>query len=145
MVATRAGWIGKVEVVEVSFDPRQIPRAELERRGREGCVSESFAPGSALRLVEDQKYYLRQTLLRCVPMTPAQAARVHATASSSDPERWLSPAQRAAAARVRTAPDANWEDLVGVPLMEAWPRYEACLAALAAAEAARAADELSAD
>lgn len=136
VVATKAGWIGKVEVVEVSFDPKVISREELEKRGRGGCVTEAFEPGSAIRLVEDQKYYLTQTVLRHVPMTAAQAARVHATTVTGEAEQWLSPAQRAAAALVRAAPDAEWPNLVGVSLTDAWEKFHKRAAALAAATSA---------
>lgn len=129
-------------MVEVCFDPKLIAREELERRGRAGCVTEAFLPSSEIRSVEDQKYYLRQTALRFVPMTPAQAARVNASATG-DPLRWLSPAQRAAAAYLSAAPETAWQDLVGVPLSEAWNRLRQQAAARAAAEPADA--ELTAD
>lgn len=124
--------------MEVSFDPKVISRADLEKRGLAGCATETFASGSAIRLVEDQKYYLRQTPLRFIPMSAAQAARVHASAQAGDAERWLSPRQMAAAEIVRAAPDAQWEDLVGVPPADAWTRFRARAAELAAAQSAGA-------
>lgn len=133
VVATRAGWIGGSEVVEVRFDPKVLPRAELERRGREGCAERAFPSDSQIRTAEDQKYYLGKSALRSVPMTPAQAARIHAAlAQGADAERWLSPRQRAAAAMVRAAPDADWPDAIGVPLAEAWEKLRARADALRA-------------
>ncbi len=124
-MATRAGWVGGSEAVEVSFDPRVLARSDLEGRVGAGCATRLFPAGAAFRLVEDQKHYLRATPLAAVPMTPAQAARAHGSAPTGNPEAWLSPRQRAALQRVRAAPQAAWPDVIGLPLAEAWRKFDA--------------------
>jgi hypothetical protein len=123
VVATRAGWVDQTEVVEVTFDPKVLARADLERRALAGCATRIFAAGTSIRAADDQKYYLKQRDFRFVPMSAAQAARVHASVSTGSAEGWLSPRQRDALRLIRAAPKAPWPDLVGVPLAEAWVRF----------------------
>ena len=95
VVAVRPGWIDRVEVVEVHFDPQRIAYEDLVKRADEAkCTVRVFTRDdaqqeTAQRLVaeravrsdasvrtDDDKYYLSRTPLRFVPMTPLQAARV---------------------------------------------------------------------
>ena len=74
-----------------------------------------------LRPDKEPKYYLLQTPLRHVPMTPAQAARVNANLKGKW-KRYLSPAQLTMLATIQKAPGRKWPVVVDVPLEKAWAR-----------------------
>ena len=137
VVATRAGWVGGDEVVEVTFDPLLLSRADLEKSAFAGCARKKFVTGTPVRAAEDQKYYLSQSPLRAVPMTSAQAARIHASLQGKDAQRWLSPRQREAALLIQGLTDHPWESLVGVPLDTAWTRLRAQYVAALARQSAQ--------
>jgi len=138
VVATRAGWAGQTEVVEVTFDPKVLARADLERRALAGCATRTFPAGTPVRAANDQKYYLKQSDFRFVPMSPTQAARVHASVGDGSAEGWLSPRQLSALRLARAAPKQPWPDLVGTPLAEAWVRFRTVAGAAAAKPASAA-------
>lgn len=103
--------MGKVEVVEVEFDPLAVSYETLLERAIAGdCAINIFTRTAAhqtlaeqavgerairnddaIRVVEDQKYYLGRTPLKYLPMTETQATRINANVK--DAERWLSPRQ----------------------------------------------------
>ena len=111
MLTTTAGWMGEVEVVEVEFDPLAVSyEALLERAIAGDCAINIFTRSDehqvlaaqsigerairsedAIRVVEDQKYYLGRTPLKYLPMTETQATRINANVK--DAQRWLSPRQ----------------------------------------------------
>lgn len=95
---TRAVYAGAGEAVEVTYDPARQDPAALARIAHARILSRTPntpAPDS------DQKRHLHRSSLRFVPLTAAQAARVNAAlAAGTDATRWLSPRQRALAARV---------------------------------------------
>ncbi len=117
VVATRAGWLGGREVVEVRFDARSTDYASLLRQvAATDCVDGVFAHGAVqeesavavfgrARVTQspgyardaaprDQKYYLRRSSLRELDVGPTQGARLNAAiAARTSPERWLSPRQ----------------------------------------------------
>lgn len=126
VLATRPGWLGGGEVVEVLFDPGALPYPALVRAAREAdCARVVWADGaSQLRAARelvgqdarelpaspsdakpsDRLWNLRRSPLRHLPLTPLQAIRVNAAlGTGGDPARWLSPSQRALAARLRAA------------------------------------------
>ena len=137
MLATTAGWVGEVEVVEVEFDPRAVSyemllahaidrdcavrvftRSDEHQALASAAVAErAVRTEDPIRVVEDQKYYLSRTPLRYVPMTATQATRINADVK--DAERWLSPRQWA----LRNAANLDRRGrpvLIDVPLTEAW-------------------------
>ncbi len=90
---------------------------EMSKRCSEGTTVEK--PGE-IRFVEDQKYYLRQSTWRGVPMTEAQACRVHAVLGGQAGELsyYLSPRQLGFVQRLKDKPDS--EDLYGKPFAASW-------------------------
>ena len=117
VLATRAGWFGGNEVVEVVFDPTVRDYDRLVRSAQElNCAQTVFAHDQeqltkATRLAgrkavlikspareakaSDQKYTLNRTELRHLPLTPMQATKVNADLrNGEDPRRWLSPRQK---------------------------------------------------
>lgn len=100
VISTRAAQSGSREVVEVLYDPRAIDAATLAERARaKSCVDEVLEsdiesePASAA----NQKYYLRDSPLARLDLTPLQATRVNAAlASGGDAIEFLSPRQKAA-------------------------------------------------
>jgi len=150
VLATQALWLGKAEGVEVTFDPRRLPFERLlERAAAAQCdravwtttqaqfqaaeqsVAARAVPlasmtgASAPRRDREPKYYLLQTPLKHVPMTPAQAARVNAVVrvgglEASGWRDFLSPAQLAILDRVLAQPETEWPVVVDVALDRAW-------------------------
>jgi hypothetical protein len=114
------------EVVRVAFDPRVTSYDDLlaappdpAAKGR-GCRYDPDKTAPERKdpaFVPDdlEKWSLRQTDgLKCVPMTPAQAARVNALFHAGRPvEPWLSPTQNKLLAKVRKNPNADWTEYVG--------------------------------
>ncbi len=117
MLRSRVGFVGAEEVVEVEFDPAWSPYEELVRMARDrGCANRVWAldarqlaaaggvEGIEAALLsgpprparpEDRLYYLRQSPLASLELTPLQALRVNASlGSGGDAEVWLSPRQR---------------------------------------------------
>lgn len=116
--ATSAGWIGGKEVVNVEYNPSQVSYEKLVRTARSlQCASTVFAhndkqlaiakklvgrdavlipPANKRRPVSytEQKYHLRRTHLRYLPLSPIQLAKVNAAVSArKDYRRYFSPRQ----------------------------------------------------
>ncbi len=123
---TRAGWIDKFEVVEVTFDASRISYENLLERALElGCASKVFAHGESQIAIaraiapdrvipiaspaanakkSDDKHGLNSTWLRFVPLTPMQATKINAAlGNGQSPSHLLSPRQRRLAARIEAA------------------------------------------
>lgn len=125
---TRAGWIGKKEVVHVTFDPAVVSYVKLLKTAQQfECASTVFAhdkeqlrvasvqvgdaavnlpPESDQRPVRygEQKYHLRRTPLRFLPLTRIQLVKVNsAVFAESDYRRYLSPAQVSLEKQIQSA------------------------------------------
>ena len=116
VLGTRAAWIGKHEVVEVSFRSSATAYAELLTAAVEkGCAARVWTTTDAQHEVatkrvgdraekfdgevrvakdSDQLYYLERSAYRHLPLTPLQARRVNGALFVKDePKEWLSPRQ----------------------------------------------------
>ena len=63
---------------------------------------------------KDDKYCLRHTVYRFLPMAPAQASRVNSAISRrTDPRRFLSPRQCRLLDRIQAKPKAGWPMTLG--------------------------------
>lgn len=149
VIATRAGWLARREVVEVKFDPQVIAYADLVAKAKAGkCTAPVFARSDeqaraagkvvgknavrnddAIRYEDkDTRYYLRKTPLRYVPMLEAQAVRANALFAAGQDNNArlgraatvLSPAQLELLDLVQKYPKAGWQDAVGQPFAAAW-------------------------
>lgn len=141
VVGTMPGFVDGLEVVEVEFDPGRLPYDKLLSEAKSmKCASKVFARSDAqlraakrtvgdaavrsdekVRPDKEPKYYLLQTPLRHVPMTPLQAARVNAALGkheSADP--FLSPRQLALLAEIKSRPKADWPVVIGKEITAAW-------------------------
>jgi hypothetical protein len=110
VLATRPGFLGGKEVVEVTFDPRTLPFARLAADAKQfDCARGVFAhdakdvangvrlaPGIASDTPEsDRKHALASSPLRFLPLSQAQSARLNAAvASGGSIDEILSPRQR---------------------------------------------------
>ena len=126
MVDTTSAWIGKHEVVTVTFAPSAVAFRDLVIAAKsKGCATLAWTTTDAQQQVahellgdkatrfkgdirrakdSDQLYYLERSPLRFLPLTPLQARRVNgALFGKSDPAEWLSPRQGALAKRVKAA------------------------------------------
>ncbi|MBK8100949.1 MAG: hypothetical protein IPK26_28025 [Planctomycetes bacterium] len=143
MIATRAGWLDKVEITEVWFDPKRLPFAALLAQGQRTDCAQSVWTTTATQLEtarqvlgdkatplatepkpdREAKYYLLQSPLRALPMTATQATRCNAELApgrNGSPERWLSPRQLELLAKLRREPKKPWPLAIDVPLPRAW-------------------------
>ena len=153
---TSAGWIGRKEVVNVEFNPKQVSYEKLLKTARSlQCATTVFAHGNkqlaiAKKLASgdavmippanqrrgvaytEQKYHLRRTHLRYLPLTPIQLARVNsAVFANKDYRAYLSPKQVEWEKQIRAAlqKDASvFKDLTAPDLSRDFPAYTRKLA-----------------
>lgn len=137
VVASRAGWLEKREVVEVAFDPAVITYAELVRAANlvqcaaavyavdqeqlsiaSGIVDQRARPATAPITnpkAADSKFELTKTAMRHLPLTPMQAARINAALRlRQDHEKYLSPRQKTLLAQLDAALAKNSAALDGL-------------------------------
>jgi hypothetical protein len=151
---TRAGWLQGREVVEVAYDPAQLPFPELLSLGlRAGVVNQVFTrtdaqqahaklrvagsavrTNEAIRLDEQPKYHLSGTLWRHLPLTEVQSARLNAMvwkqAPAAECEALLTPEQRALWTRIQAHPKAGWPKAIDVDYAQALAAAEQVVATL---------------
>ena len=140
MLGTTPGWLGKVEVVEVDYDPSVISLDTLidkaiagdcdhvvvTRTDAQQAIAQKRLPKEARRSddpvrVVENKYYLSRTPGRYLPLTRAQAARANVLAGKKQSfDAVLSPSQLALLRVIEAHPKAVWKDAIGVPFREAW-------------------------
>jgi len=134
IVSTRPGFVGKDEVVEVTFDPRRIDYATVLRTAQKlDCANRVYArtdrqhrlasqivssgairSNEVVRPDKQPKYYLAQTAYRFIPMSELQAMRVnHAIHENKNVDSLLSPSQRRLFDIVRRHPEADWKNAIG--------------------------------
>lgn len=118
VIDTRSAWIGKHEIVEVTYRPGVTPYSELlDAAIGQGCADrvwtttdaqakeaasraklagkvETFDGKTRPAKDSDQLYYLERSKYAYLPLTPLQARRVNgALYLKKDPKRFLSPRQ----------------------------------------------------
>lgn len=148
VAASRTGWLGGQEVVELSYDPAQVEYAQLvDAAMRRDCARAVFTRtpdqqrvaaakvgGRARRndrsisaTPGDDRYHSRRAPWRFLPMVPAQATRVNAAVALGEDARvFLSPRQRQLLEAIRRRPDAGWPDVRhGGDFVKAWARAQA--------------------
>lgn len=130
VLSTRTGMLDGREVVEVEYDADALPFARLVQTARSmSCADRIYArddgqlaaardadAGAAVRsdapirpTPGDDKYSLRQSIYRFVPMTAAQSSRANAAlAAGDDPSVWLSERQQALARQIKANPSLHW-------------------------------------
>lgn len=139
VVATDAGWIGSKEVVNVTFNPSIVKYEALLKTAKSmQCASTVFThneqqlavakryvgedaveipPANQQRPVRysEQKYHLRRTALRYLPMTPIQLAKVNsALILRQDYARFLSPRQIELAKKIQQVAKDSPDKLEGL-------------------------------
>ena len=113
---TTSAWIGKYEIVSVTYRPDIVPfRTLVETAKQHACATRIWTTTKAQLDVareivkddasmldasirpakdSDQLYYLERSAYRFLPLTPLQARRVNgALYTKKDAKRWLSPRQ----------------------------------------------------
>ncbi len=145
VVETRPGWIGKMEVVEVTYDPQVVAldaliakaekcdcalkvftRSDAQQRVAKSKLGARAVRSDAALRLDDDKYYTSRTLLAKLPMTPLQATLVNERlAAKKDPSDLLSPSQRALWRRLTKEPQRKWPKAIGVSFAKAWAAAKA--------------------
>lgn len=150
VVGTMPGFLDKLEVVEVEFDPEVVDYDMLVKKAQSAeCAARVFTRSdgqhkTATKLVgrsavrhdgrvrpdKQPKYYLSKSPLCHVPMTGIQACRVNAAVGSkSDARIYLSPRQSQLLSVIEKHPDAGWPDATGRDDLAAAWREAAAVAA----------------
>lgn len=129
VVATKAGFMGGSEVVEVEYCPKQISLKTLVNEGKQNsCADRLFSDKEANLKIEQKqlssfkvdkeiKYYIHNTQYKSVPMTSLQAARINSLlAQGKTVEAFLSPRQIQIFQSVKNKSSKNYigEDIVKV-------------------------------
>ena len=131
--ATTPGYLHGREVVRVEYDPSVVTYEDLQsqadphdalRDSHEAVcrfnadASKASRADSAFHPDDQPKWYLQQSDLRFIPMTPAQATRVNAYLHADRPiDDFLSPTQRALLQRIKASPNASWVNALDHPLV----------------------------
>lgn len=126
VVSTQTGFKGGKEVVEVTFDPSRISREALNGVAEKRQCGRVEAVGGLRASEKDDKYQLRHTAWRFVPMTALQASRANAMIGRrQDPRGLFSPRQIAIYEAARKRPDGPWPVALGADdLKEAFAAAE---------------------
>jgi hypothetical protein len=127
VLATRAGSLDGREVVEVDFDTSTTSVAQLRSQAEERGCGEIVAGAKPARSAgeENEKFHLRRSRMRLLPLTAYQAARVNAALGRGlDPERWLSPRQRTLWREVTAAREGAFDGLAPPADERALAHYE---------------------
>ncbi len=125
----------------MTFDPRVVSYARLAALAKERQCATVALPidarqekearvvfgdrvtrttAQAVRVVPDTKYYLRNTPLRSLPMTMAQATRVNADLKAARAGDVLSPSQKELLTFIEAHPDGGWGDVVDADFRKSW-------------------------
>ncbi|MEM7260847.1 MAG: hypothetical protein AAF488_02585 [Planctomycetota bacterium] len=134
-----SGWAGKIEVVQLEYDPRVVSYDALVKHAKsEKCATYAFPMNSAQEKIarpvygentivtdvklkeQDTKYQLRRTPLKFLPMTRAQATRVNADVKGARTSGVLSPRQLELMKVIEAHPDAGWKDVVDQDFVTSW-------------------------
>lgn len=134
VVASRTGFLHGAEVVEITYDPSRVSYERLVSAAKAGgCAKRVFARSDEERKIaanafgsnvkvtskpvsgsqKDDKYQLRHTAWRFVPMTPLQATLANSMVGArQDPASVFSPRQREILAKAKKSPgdDLMFED-----------------------------------
>jgi len=145
VTATKPGFMGGREVVQVNYNPNVISYDDLAEKAknarcnshiytndsREKAIAKkvvgegSISNESKFRLDKDVKYYLSRTHYRYVPMTEMQAAKVNSQIGRGKPfTDYLSPRQIDLAKKIKANPNMEWESAVNVDFVKAWDNLE---------------------
>lgn len=106
VLATEAGFMHGKEVVKVTYNKQMISLDEIaEKAKNKGCADQVYAsvqknskvnvkPLSTYRKDHEDKYYLRKSPYKTIPMTELQKTKINrAIAKGVDPTIYLSPRQ----------------------------------------------------
>lgn len=144
VVGTSPGFIGKTEVVDIDYNPKEISftlllQQAIKRNSASGVFARSDEQAKfAKQILSEQvvrsdetskpdkqpKYHLFNSPFRYVPMTELQAIRINEAVSqkqSREAKRYLSPRQQELLLTIEQHPKANWTGVVGSnDLAKAW-------------------------
>ena len=144
VTATKPGFMGGREVVQVNYNPNVISYSDLAEKAKDArCNSHIYTNNSSekeiakkvlgegsisneskFRLDKDVKYYLSRTHYRFVPMTEMQAAKVNSQIGRGKSfANYLSPRQIALADKIKANPKMEWETAVNVDIVKAWNKF----------------------
>ena len=134
VISTEPGFMGRKEVVRVTFLPNISKLEQLLAIGQNNQCADGFysqnpkqrqqaakvligsdiSSPKKFRPDRQPKYYMSKTLYRFLPMTSLQATRVNAAiARGQNPDLLLSPRQIQVLNALRNNPKGKWKDVIG--------------------------------
>lgn len=124
VISSRTGFANGAEVVEVQYDPKTTNRQTLAKQFGRKPLAEGTMVRSSLK---DDKYQLKHSTWRFVPMTATQASRVNAALGhGKSPSTFLSARQVAIYRLIRKNPRAAWPNVLGAKdFLKAWQQTQA--------------------
>ncbi len=120
VISTKPGYINGQESVEVRYDPSIITYNELKQNAEmKQC---SITKNGSLKKDNDPKYYLSKTILRFIPMTQMQAARINSAITGGiNPKHYLSPSQIKLLNYIQNHLEKKWRNYIGTEnLKQSW-------------------------
>jgi hypothetical protein len=123
VITTDAGWSDGEEVVQVHYDPREVSRSDLDAYAE----AEEFSPieSGRFELDREPQFYLRKSLARYLPSTPAQRTQINlAVPYRASFEDLLSPQQSAWLADP-LLPQSSGDDTYREDIRQSWPALAA--------------------
>ena len=144
VLETKPGWIGKMEVVEVTYDPKAtsldalvrkadkckcalqvFTRTDAQQKVAEAKIGKRAVRSDDALRIDDDKYYTSRTPLANLPMTPLQATLVNERmGANKDPSDLLAPSQLRLWKRLTKEPQLEWPKAIGVDFRKAWAAAE---------------------
>lgn len=141
VVATKAGFMGGREVVQVAYNPDVISYEDLVQSAQKvRCNSHTYTENTSQKVIAEKvigknqvsnvstfrpdrepKYYLGRTHYKYVPMTALQAARANSLIGQGfSPDKVLSSRQIEIAQTIKKQPNKNWKNVIDMDVVKAW-------------------------
>ncbi len=134
VVATRAGFMGGSEVLEIKYNSKSTELQKIIAHGKtQNCADRYFSdvnnqdvnipvkPLSAFRPDKESKYYIFQSDYKFLPMTELQATKVNLSiAIGKSPDEFLSPRQLKFLQKIKTNKEFRSINCIGQPYEKIW-------------------------
>ncbi|WP_299441901.1 VPGUxxT family thioredoxin-like (seleno)protein, type 2 [uncultured Aquimarina sp.] len=116
---TESGFINHSEVVEVTYDPKEMTKAALDAYAKSNSMSLIDNKQSYRSSPKDIHYYLQQTKFIYLPLTELQKTRINSALGNGQPtEHFLSPKQQKWFKKITN----NSEVLFTIDFTKAWTK-----------------------
>ena len=124
VLATEPGFIGHSEVVKVSYDDRIVNEKELIAYAKKASCTPILNDGSYRVASNDDKYYLKHTNYRYLPLTELQKTKINSAVGNGESgAKYLSPKQLKWLSKIKDN-DNNRKTLYTKNISAVWNDFE---------------------